>query len=158
MCAKRENFTVRFSHAARVSSSQPFVETLGDEKRIVEVRIRRVDAVDLVALSRRQDFVFIHEPNPREQALAPQNLMDAGNAACEVVLRSEERRVGVGDLVRQRRQGFGDRQPPVGRRPAALPPTEIPRPAAVPAVNPEGSQFATAYICLPNSLNAPANG
>ena len=59
------------------------------------------DPVNLLALSGRESLLGVQAPDALHEALPPQDLMDAGDAALEVMGRIEESAVGVGDLSRQ---------------------------------------------------------
>lgn len=63
---------------------------LSDELRVTEVRIFSADAVNFCHLARRQIFVRIETPAAHEQALSSQDLVEARNAACEIVARIKE--------------------------------------------------------------------
>ena len=68
--------------------------------------------------ARRENLVFIQAPNALEQPLAPQNFMNARNAAREVVARIENRRVAsVTWLAKTSRDsGIGSRRSETARR------------------------------------------
>ena len=55
-----------------------------------------VDAVDLLLLSGAEGFVGIQAPDSFQEALPPQDLMQAGDAAGEIVRHVEKGCVGIG--------------------------------------------------------------
>src|SRR6266576_2827831 len=57
-----------------------------------------VDAIDLFSLSGTEGFVGIQAPDTFQEALPPQDLMQAGDAAGEVVRHVEKGRVGIGNF------------------------------------------------------------
>ncbi len=71
---------------------------LGHKGVVVQVRVGGIDAVDLIHLPRREIVIGIQAPATGHQALAPQHLVDTGDAAGEAVGRVEKRGVAVGDL------------------------------------------------------------
>ena len=77
---------------------------LADKVIVREMRILRQDAIDFLHLPRTQILMRIEAPAPGEQALTSQDLVDAGDAARELVHRIEQRRVGVGQLRTERQQ------------------------------------------------------
>ena len=88
---RRARRAAQRSHSSRCSL---------DELVVVQVRVRGEDAVDLCLLSGRQVFGRVEAPAPRHQPLPAEDLVDAGDAASELVRDVEQRRVGVGELVR----------------------------------------------------------
>ena len=60
------------------------------------MRITPADTINLLGLTRRQILLRIETPPPGEKALPAQDLVDSGNAACEVVARVEKSGIGVG--------------------------------------------------------------
>lgn len=54
--------------------AQPGVQMFGDKGVVVEMRIRRVDTVDLLLLSRRQVFVWIEAVAAREDETRPNRM------------------------------------------------------------------------------------
>ena len=75
-----------------------FVAVLRDERVIVEMRIRRVDPIDLRELAGAKGFVGVEAPSALQKALAAKNLVDARNATGEAVGSVENRGVDIGDL------------------------------------------------------------
>src|ERR1700676_1547534 len=71
---------------------------------ILQVMIKLADAIDLLCLTGGQIFVRIQTPAPFEKTLPSQNFVDARNASMKIVNRIEQRRICVGDLLRQRQQ------------------------------------------------------
>ena len=71
---------------------------------VCQVRIAGEHAVDVLHLTRAQILVRIETPASREQALAAQDFVNAGNASGELVRGIEERRIGVGQLGAKRQQ------------------------------------------------------
>src|SRR5262249_24257342 len=55
---------------------------------------------DFFHLAGRQAFVRVEAPETFEQSLAPENLVDPGDAAVEIVGDVEQRGVRVGEVVR----------------------------------------------------------
>jgi hypothetical protein len=74
---------------------------LPHEGIVIQVRIGTIDAVNLIGLTMREILVRIETPPAREQSLPPQDFVDAGDAAAELVRGIEQRRVGIGDLRAQ---------------------------------------------------------
>lgn len=72
---------------------------LGDKRIIAEMRVGGGDAIEFGGLSGAEGFTFVEAPNAFQQTLTAQHLMNARDAAGEVVRRVEERRVHVGDFV-----------------------------------------------------------
>src|SRR4051794_27454836 len=66
-------------------SGQPASEVVGHERVVGELRIAPVDAVDLRRLARAQILRGVEAPAALEQALAPQDLVAAGDDAVEGV-------------------------------------------------------------------------
>ena len=61
------------------------------DKRVVgEVGISAAHPVDLLGLARREGLVRVQAPDASQQPLAPEDFVDAGNAAREAVLGIEE--------------------------------------------------------------------
>ena len=67
-------------------------------------RISRERAIDGAGLARAQFLVRIQAPAPGEEALAPQDFVDAGNAAGEPVGGIEQGGIGVGQLRAESQQ------------------------------------------------------
>src|SRR5690606_673523 len=87
---------------------EPARKAVPDESVIIELRIRRVDAVDLLHLSRRERLFRVDAPDTLQQTLAPKDLVDAGDAAFKGMLRIEEGAVAVRDGDAERHES-GDR-------------------------------------------------
>src|SRR4051812_6568844 len=94
---------------SRLCSVQPARQVLGDERVVGEVGVLATDAVDRFALARAEPLAGIETPRAREQALAAQHLVAAGDAAMKVVRDVEERAVAVGDAAVEREQLAIDR-------------------------------------------------
>jgi hypothetical protein len=60
--------------------SEPVIEVFADEGVVGKMGIRAGDAVDLFYLTWGEVFVGIEAPAAGEQALAPQDLVDPGDA------------------------------------------------------------------------------
>jgi len=71
---------------------------LADEVVVVEMRIRGMDAGDFVALAWAERLVGIEAPNTFEQALAAKNLVQARDAAGEIIGCVEQGCVGIRDF------------------------------------------------------------
>ena len=84
--------------ARSCSSPQPFIEMLGDEIIIAEVRVGGAHAINLRKLAGAERFVFIEAPDAFEKALAAEDFVQAGDAACKAVRSVEEGGVAVGDF------------------------------------------------------------
>src|SRR6185437_12019393 len=83
---------------------------LRDKRVVILLGVSLDDALDLLALSRRQRFMRIKTIDIGQQSLAAQNLMDARDASAEAIGGIEECRVGVGDSRRARKPARGDRR------------------------------------------------
>src|SRR5947209_17823727 len=91
----------------RPYSGQPALQIRAHEGVIVEVRIGRADAIDLLLLSASQRLARVETPNALEQSLPPQDFVAAGDHAMEIVGRVEDRRVAVGHLSLERQEFSG---------------------------------------------------
>ena len=74
------------------------MEILFHELVVCQVRIAGDHAVDLVQLTRAEILVRIETPASREQALAAQHFVNAGDASGELMRGIEQRRIRVGQL------------------------------------------------------------
>ena len=74
----------------------PAFEIGGDEGVVVELGVGRGNAVDAGRLARTEDLTRVEAVRGREQALPPQHLVAAGNAAGETVSDVENYAVAVG--------------------------------------------------------------
>src|SRR5688572_33051555 len=83
---------------------EPLVAVLRDELVVVQVRVRAVDAVDLLRLPGTHRLMRVEAPGAFQQSLSAQDLVDAGDAAVEVVGAVEERGVAVGDFYVEAQQ------------------------------------------------------
>jgi hypothetical protein len=81
---------------------------LGDEGVVAQVGVGGVDAVDFFALAGGEGFVFVEAPDAFEEALAAEDLVEAGDAAGESVGGVEEGGIGVGDLHVEAEEVNGD--------------------------------------------------
>ena len=81
---------------------------LPDEFIVVQVRIRAMDAVNLLGLARRERLVWIEAPSVFQQALPTEHFVDARDAAGEAIRGVEEGGVAVGHLRRKREQRRGN--------------------------------------------------
>src|SRR5712692_3588480 len=68
------------------------------------MRVGSAHAIDFLTLTRRQFLLWIKTPASFEQALTPQNLMDARNASPKIMRRIEDGRVCICDLLGERQQ------------------------------------------------------
>src|SRR5262245_363127 len=84
--------------------THPPVEIFPHELIVVHLRIAVIDAINLFHLPGRKVFARVETPAARQQSLSPQNLVQAGDAAGEIVLRVEQRGVRVGDFGRPRQR------------------------------------------------------
>src|SRR5690242_19731252 len=91
------------------SVAEPLVAVCGDKGVIREMRIRAADAVDLFALAKSERFIRVEAPDAFEQALAPQNLVDTGDAAAKAIRHIKEGGVGVSDFDATPKQLAGGR-------------------------------------------------
>ena len=53
------------------------------ERVVVQVRISGINATDFLTLAGAQGFIRVEAPDSFEQALSPEDLMNAGNASGE---------------------------------------------------------------------------
>src|SRR5215510_2288682 len=74
---------------------------------VVEVRIGRADAVDLLLLPGSQRLARVEAPDAFQQALAAQDFVTASDHPMEVVGGVEDRRVAVGHLGVERQEFSG---------------------------------------------------
>jgi len=77
---------------------EPGVAVLVDECVVVEVGVGGVDARDFFGLAGAEGFVGVETPNAFEEALAAENLVEAGDAAGKMIGGIEEGGVGIGDF------------------------------------------------------------
>src|SRR3984957_1516693 len=107
-CPAASTETQPSSRTTRVLA-KPFIQMLLYEGIILQMRIRLAHAVDFFYLSRREFLMRIKTPASFEQTLAPQNLVNAGNASVKLVYGIEDRRVRVGNLLGKGELLAGDR-------------------------------------------------
>lgn len=74
---------------------------LGNEFVVDQMRVIAADAIDLLRLARRERLVRVEAAGRAQQALAVEHVLDAGDAAGEVVGRVEQGGVAVGYLRRR---------------------------------------------------------
>jgi hypothetical protein len=84
--------------------ANPFRTMGGDELFIAQVRVRPADAIDFLALARRERLARVEAEGIRHQALATEHFLNAGDASGEVVGGVEESGVEVGELGGQGEQ------------------------------------------------------
>src|SRR5450759_3385108 len=77
--------------------SKPSVEILAHERVVAQLGVRATDSRNVLALPGRQPLRRVQTPDPRQQALASQHLVNAGNAARERVACVEDRAVGISE-------------------------------------------------------------
>ena len=75
---------------------------LTDERAVVQVRVRRQDAIEFGRLARAQGLGRVQAFDAFQQSLAAQHFVATGDAACEAVGHVEHRSIAVGDLRVQR--------------------------------------------------------
>src|ERR1700687_4862582 len=85
-------------------SPQPARQILPHEIVVGEVGVLAIDPVDLLHLARAQAFLRIEAPDARQQALAAQHFVAAGDAAAEFIGDVEERGVAIGDAAVELKQ------------------------------------------------------
>src|ERR1700719_539411 len=90
------------------TSAKPFIKVLLYKCVILQMRVRLANTIDFRTLPRRKFFVGIKTPTPFEQALAPQNLMNTGNASSKIVNRIEDSCIRVCDLLGERQKFPGN--------------------------------------------------
>ena len=76
-------------------SCQPPVKILLHKLIIRQMRISGADAVKFLRLPRRQHFTFIQTPGRRQQALTPQQFIDARYAAGKIMGRIKNHGIGI---------------------------------------------------------------
>src|SRR5262249_6436442 len=91
----------------RPCSGKPALQIRAHEGVVVEVRIGRADAVDLLLLPGSQRLARVETPDAFQQALAAQDFVAAGDHPMEVVGGVEDRRVAVGHLGIERQEFSG---------------------------------------------------
>src|ERR1051326_3303090 len=82
--------------------TKPFITMLLYESVIPKMRISAAHAVNFVALPGRKLLLGVQAPPPFEQALPPQDFVDAENASSKTMRGIEDGGVCIGDLLRER--------------------------------------------------------
>ena len=75
---------------------------LGDKGIVDQLGVGVNHPGNLLHLPRRELFLGVETPGPSEQSLSPQHLVNAGNAAGELMVGVEDRGVGIGETGRER--------------------------------------------------------
>src|SRR5262245_12928251 len=84
--------------------AHPSIEIFAHEIIVVQLRIAVIDAINLFHLPGRKIFTRVEAPAARQQSLSTQNLVQAGDATGEIVLRVEQRGVRISDFGRPRQR------------------------------------------------------
>src|SRR5262249_56466789 len=88
-------------------SGEPALQVRAHEGIVVEVRVGRADAIDLLALPGSQRLARVEAPDAFEQSLPAQDFVAARDHAMKAVGRVEDRGVAVGHLRVERQEFSG---------------------------------------------------
>ncbi len=91
-------------------SPHPLIPMRFHKRIIIQMRISTIHAVNLFHLPAAERLMLIETPQTLQQALATEDLMQAGDAAVEGVGGVEEGGVAVGDFDAEAKEfarGFG---------------------------------------------------
>ena len=101
--------TGKGGNIVNVLIEQPLVPVRGDKGVVIQVRVGGADAVNLLSLAGAETFARVETPQALEQCLPPQHLMQAGDAAGELIGRVKEGRVAIGNFIRAPEKLGGNR-------------------------------------------------
>src|SRR6516165_9371869 len=80
------------------SSAEPPLQIRVDKIVVVEMRIRRINAVDFLLLSWTEGFRRIEAPDALKQSLPAEDLVATGDDAAKFIGHIEDRRVAIRHL------------------------------------------------------------
>ena len=92
----------------RFRLAQPGIQIFLNEPVIQEMGIIARHPIDLFTLPRRKIFIRIETPSAFEQSLAPQDLVQASDAAMELMRGIEQGGIRVSHLLRESQQRNGN--------------------------------------------------
>lgn len=80
---------------------------LSHEGVVIELRVSRVDAINLLLLPRTEDLGGVKTPRPRQQTLPTKDFVQTRNAAAKPVRRIEQNRIAIRNRNRMRQDILG---------------------------------------------------